>query len=160
MPIIEAQHMIDTVRPPRVQITYDVETGGAIQEVELPFVMGIMADLAGNTPNKVLLKDRKFVEIDRDNFNQIMRAIAPTLTEIQVKRVIPYGNGTAPGDNDQLSAPLNFDQLDDFGPANVVKQVPELDALLRERQLLRDLLAKIQGNEDLYEALVDYVNAH
>ena len=89
MPTIEStQHKLDRVRPPRVQITYDVEIGGAIEQVELPFVMGILADLSGNLteqqrqdqglPVQPPLKDRKFVEIDRDSFNQIMRQIAPT----------------------------------------------------------------------------------
>lgn len=161
MAIIESQHMLDKVRPPRVQITYDVETGGAIQEVELPFVMGILADLSGNTSNPRPLKERSFVEIDRDNFNHIMRAVGPTLSGVQVVRTIPHSDGTPPTSSEQLSVPtLTFDQLDDFSPANVVQQVPDLKALYVERQLLRDLLAKIQGNENLYEALITYVQSH
>ena len=73
------QHKLDRVRPPRVQITYDVEIGGAIQMKELPFVVGILADLAGQQDALPRLKDRKFVQIDRDNFNQVLGNIAPKL---------------------------------------------------------------------------------
>src|SRR5580698_8131383 len=74
------QHKLDRVRPPRVQITYDVEIGGAIQKKELPLVVGILADLAGATQQPLSIKDRKFVEIDRDNFNEVMQSLAPSLS--------------------------------------------------------------------------------
>jgi type VI secretion system protein ImpB len=152
MPIIEStQHVLDRVRPPRVQITYDVEIGNAIEKVELPFVLGILADLSGSTPNSAPIKERKFVEIDRDNFNQIMRAIAPTLQNLVVEDVLP---GT---DSDRLAVALQFNQMADFQPANLVTQVPALRALFEERKRLRDLQAKLDGNDTLSQALLDDV---
>jgi type VI secretion system protein ImpB len=134
------QHKLDRVRPPRVQITYDVETLGSIVKTELPFVVGIMADLSGNAipdaanpkPNKKgLLKDRKFVEIDRDNFNTIMEKLEPTLQ---------IGGAT-----------LTFKKLEDFNPINVLRSVPELSAKFDSRTRLSNLVAKLDGNPKLQE---------
>lgn len=119
-------------RPPRVQITYDLETGGAIQKKELPLVVGILADLAGDTKDEeplAALKKRKFVEIDRDNFNDVLKSIGPTLT---IK-------GKA----------LKFQKIDDFRPESIVNQVDELRQMLETRQALNDLLAKLDGNDSL-----------
>ncbi|HEY0601542.1 MAG TPA: type VI secretion system contractile sheath small subunit [Herpetosiphonaceae bacterium] len=152
MPVIEStQHVLDRVRPPRVQITYDVEIGNAIEKVELPFVLGILADLSGSTENPLPLKDRKFVEIDRDNFNQILRAIGPTLENLVVEEVLPHTDG------ERLSVSLRFTQMADFQPANLVTQVPALKALLEERKRLRDLQAKLDGNDTLSQALLEDV---
>lgn len=143
------QHKLDRIRPPRVHITYDVEIGGAIQKKELPFVVGIMGDLAGQ-PLEPLpkLKERKFVEIDRDNFNDVLASIAPRLA-FRVEN-------TLANDDSQLSVELSFGHMDDFHPVNVLKQVPALQKLFEARQRLSDLLTKLDGNDAL-DALLQEV---
>jgi type VI secretion system protein ImpB len=166
MPTIEStQHKLDRIRPPRVQITYDVEIGDAIEQVELPFVMGIMADLSGNnSPNAAEpLKDREFVEISRDNFNKIMRSIRPglkfkvpnTLPAVERTRLAGVTPALQNANDDEISIDnLTFANLDDFNPANVIQQVPALKALYDERQRLRDLQSKLDGNDELKKQLV------
>jgi type VI secretion system protein ImpB len=136
------QHKLDRVRPPRVQITYDVEVGGAIQKKELPFVVGVLADVSGK-PAEALppLKLRKFVEIDRDNFNDVLAASRPRLT-MQVPNKLSSKGGS-------LALELSFGHMDDFGPLNVIQQVAPLKKLYDVRQRLNDLLAKLDGNQDL-----------
>jgi type VI secretion system protein ImpB len=136
------QHKLDRIRPPRVQITYDVEIGGAIQKKELPLVMGILADLSGK-PEEALpkLKDRKFVEIDRDNFNDILKSITPRVT-MQVDNKLSKDGG-------KTNIELKFRHMDDFSPLNIVKQVEALRKLFESRQKLNDLLAKLDGNDTL-----------
>jgi type VI secretion system ImpB/VipA family protein len=141
------QHKLDRVRRPRVQITYDVETLGSIVKTELPFVVGIMADLSGNsiggaTPksNQPLLKDRKYVEIDRDNFDTIMEKIGPT---VKLK---------ATGDE------LTFINLEDFNPINVLRNVPSLNAKFDSRTRLSNLVAKLDGNIALQKEFVETYN--
>lgn len=144
------QHKLGRVRPPRVQITYDVETLGAIEMKELPFVVGILADLSGKPEEPLpLLKERKFVEIDRDNFNDIMTSIEPRLA----MRV----NNTIAGDDSQLNVELKFNHMDDFEPVAIVKQVPALRKLYEARQKLNDLLTKLDGNDDLDRLLSEVV---
>lgn len=136
------QHKLDRVRPPRVQITYDVETGGAIQKKDLPLVVGILADLSGKPENPLpRLKDRKFVEIDRDNFNNVMASIAPRVVVSAENKLVKEG--------DRLNVALTFRNIDDFNPLNVVKQVEALRKLYEARQHLSDLLAKLDGNDYL-----------
>ena len=136
------QHRLDRIRPPRVQITYDVEIGDAIEKRELPFVMGIMADLSGQ-PSEPLppVKDRKFVVIDRDNFNDVMNAIEPRLA-IRVPNRL-QANG------DPLNVELKFHNIDDFNPVALIGQVPALAKLYEGRKRLRDLLTKLDGNDEL-----------
>ncbi len=136
------QHKLDRIRPPRVQITYDVETGGAIEKKELPLIVGIIADLSGK-PSIPLpkMKDRRFVEIDRDNFDDILKSLAPRLT-IQVANTLQK-------DDSKLNVELNFSSMNDFDPVNVVKQVAPLRRLFEARLKLRDLLTKLDGNDDL-----------
>jgi len=136
------QHKLDRIRPPRVQITYDVEIGGAIQKKELPLVMGILADLSGK-PEEALpkLKDRKFVEIDRDNFNDILQSITPRMTA-QVDNKLSKDGG-------KMNVELKFRHMEDFSPLNIVKQVEALRKLFESRQKLNDLLAKLDGNDTL-----------
>jgi type VI secretion system protein ImpB len=136
------QHRLDRVRPPRVQITYDVETGGAIERRELPFVIGIMADLSGK-PSEPLppVKDRKFVQIDRDNFNDVMAAIGPRLA-IRVPNRLQK-------DGDPLNVELRFRNIEDFDPVSLIRQVPALRKLYEGRTRLRDLLTKLDGNDEL-----------
>lgn len=139
------QHKLDRVRPPRVQITYDVEVGGAIQVKELPFVAGVLADLYGQQEPQQPLKDRKFTQIDRDNFNDVLGKINPKL-KLKVKNRL-----TSDGGN--LSVELDFKHLDDFHPTQIVKKVDALSKLLDTRQRLIDLLAKLDGNDVLTERL-------
>jgi type VI secretion system protein ImpB len=144
------QHKLDRIRPPRVQITYDVEIGGAIEKKELPFVVGIMADLSGK-PDEPLprLKDRKFVEIDRDNFNDVLEAIAPRLA-LRVDNKLS-------NDGSKLNVELRFHHMDDFNPVNVLKQVEPLRKLYDARQRLTDLLAKLDGNDALDARLQEII---
>jgi len=143
------QKWVGRNRPPRVQITYDVEIGDAMEKRELPLVVGVMADLMGkpaSAPPK--MKDRRFVEIDRDNFDEIMTKIAPRLD-----MSVP---DTMKGDGN-LKIELNFKQFADFHPEAVVQQVPRLQKLLEARLELRDLLAKLDGNDDLGGLLASVV---
>ena len=141
------QHKLGRVRPPRVQITYDVEIGDAIEMRELPFIMGVMADLSGDRdPDLEMkpLKERKFVEIDRDNFNDIMADIAPRIA-IRVPNRL---SGAATPD-DQLNVLLNCRNMEDFNPIQVIKQVEPMRKLFEARTRLNDLLAKLDGNDKL-----------
>ena len=144
------QHKLDRVRAPRVQITYDLEVGGAIQLKELPFVVGVLADLSGK-PSEPLprLKDRKFVNIDRDNFNQVLAGMKPRLAYKVDNRLTD--------DDTKLGVELNFKSLDDFEPENVVNQVEPLRKLLEARRRLSDLVHKLDGNDKLDEALQSVV---
>ena len=146
------QHKLDRIRPPRVQITYDVELGGAIQMKELPFVGGIMADLSGK-PEEPLpkVKDRKFVEIDRDNFNDIMASINP--------RLVYQVENTLTDEGSKMNVELKFSHMDDFDPVAVLKQVKPLRKLYEARQRLSDLLTKLDGNDDLDLLLQDVVQS-
>ena len=143
------QHKLDRVRPPRVQITYDVEIGDAIETRELPFVMGIMADLSGDRDSEKAvktIKDRKFVEIDRDNFNSVMVDADPRIAA-QVPNKLDGTNTT------QLNVVIHFNEIDDFGPLNIIKQVEPMRVLFEARTRLKDLLAKLDGNDDLESML-------
>jgi len=144
------QHKLDRVRPPRVQITYDVETGDAIEMKELPFVLGVLADLSGK-PEEALprLRDRKFVEIDRDNFDAVMRGTKPRLSY----RV----DNKLTDDNTQLGVELKFGSIEDFEPDQVARQVDPLRKLLETRQQLQALLAKMDGNDKLTEKLQEII---
>jgi type VI secretion system protein ImpB len=138
------QHWLDRNRPPRVQITYDVETGGASEKKELPMVMGIMADLSGNHPStkRPKMKERKFVEIDRDNLNAVMKQISPRVElKIEGKEAVD----------------LTLESMEDFSPATLVRKVPALDQLFQRRSALNDLLAKLDGNDDLEERLKEVI---
>lgn len=142
------QKKLTRIRPPRVQITYDVETGGAIEKKELPLIVGILADLAGKQDGPMLpIKARKFVEIDRDNFNDVLASIAPRLA-FQVDNKLK-------DDNTKLNVELRFKKLDDFRPEQLVLQIEPLRNLFEARQRLNDLLAKLDGNDDLDVLLQD-----
>ncbi len=134
------------VRKPRVHITYEVETEGAVVEKELPFVMGVMGDFSGD-PTEPLkpFKDRKFIQIDRDNFSDVMSRMTPGLN----MRV----ENTLVGDGSEMAVQLKFGSMDDFEPANVAKQVEPLRKLLETRDKLRDLLTKVDRSEDLESVL-------
>ena len=144
------QHVLDRVRPPRVQITYDVEIGNAILMKELPYVIGIMADLSG-MPEENLppIKLRKFVELDRDNFPEYMRSVNARLA-LQVKSVLNDGS-------ENLNAELFFKSMSDFGPVSIAKQVPKLNKIYSSRVKLSDLVAKLEGNDVLQQQIMDIV---
>lgn len=143
------QHKLDRVRRPRVQITYDVETNGAMVKTELPFVVGVLADLSGQ-PKEALkpMKERKFAVIDRDNFNDILAKSAPRLAMKVPNRL------TGDGDS-KLAVELNFKSYEDFEPARVAEQVAPLRELLSMRQRLTELLSKMEGNDKLESLLAD-----
>ena len=145
------QHKLDRTRPPRVHITYDVEVGDATQKKELPFIVGVLADLSGQ-PAQALprVKDRKFVEIDRDNFNDVLASIGP-------RAVFRVENKLA-NDGSKISVELKFAHMDDFNPTNVVKQIEPLRKLLEARTRLTDLLGKLDGNDKLDELLQEVVS--
>jgi type VI secretion system protein ImpB len=152
MPTKESlQHKLDRVRPPRVQITYDVEIGGAIELKELPFVVGVLGDFAGN-PEEPLpgLKNRKFVEIDRDNFNQVMAGMRPRISYAVENKL--QNDGT------RLGLDLRFNSIEDFDPDNVVQQVEPLRKLVEARRRLSDLRSKMDGNEKLENLLTDILS--
>jgi type VI secretion system protein ImpB len=143
-----AQHTLDRVRRPRVQITYDVQVGDAMKTVELPFVVGVMADLSGQ-PKEALkpLKERKFVAIDRDNFNDVLAKAAPRLAMKVQNRLSE--------EDSKLAVELNFKHIDDFEPAKVAQQIEPLNKLLEMRTQLTQLLSKMEGNDKLEALLAD-----
>lgn len=146
------QHKLDRVRSPRVQITYDVEIGDSIQMKEIPFVVGILADLSGK-PDAPLpkLKDRKFTEIDRDNFNTVLEATKPRLAYKVDNKLT--------GEDTKLGVELRFKSLDDFHPEKVVQQVEPLRKLVEARKKLSDLLSKLDGNDKLDELLQEVISS-
>lgn len=142
------QHKLDRVRRPRVQITYDVETGGAMEKVELPFVVGVMADLSGQPKESLrAMKDRKFAAIDRDNFNDVLAKSAPRLAMKVQNRLTD--------EDTKLAVELNFKSLEDFEPARVAEQVAPLKELMEMRKRLSELMSKMEGNDKLDQLLAD-----
>jgi len=139
------------VRKPRVHITYDVETNGAVEEKELPFVMGVMGDYSGdNTETKKPLKDRKFSQIDRDNFNDVMANISPKLS-MKVENTLEK-------DGDEFSVDLDFNSMEDFEPHKIVNKVEPLKKLMETRNKLRDLLTKADRSEELENILEEILS--
>jgi type VI secretion system protein ImpB len=136
----------ERVRPPRVHIEYEVEIGGAMVMKELPFVLGVLSDLSGS-PKEALprLGDRKFVSIDRDNFDDVLKSMKPRLA-FRVDNKLQE-------DGSELAVELNFSKLADFSPENVVKQVQPLNDLLEVRNKLKDLLSRTEGNDRLEQLL-------
>lgn len=139
------------VRPPRVRITYDVHTNGAIEKRELPFVVGIFADLSGDrdplatTPVPPEYKERKIVEIDRDNFNEVLKQSVPRVNLAAVNDVLTVPAAGAPAP--RLSGALVFTSMDDFEPIRIVHNVPMLDAIYQRRKMLRDAQARAEVND-------------
>lgn len=146
------QHWLDRVRSPRVHITYDVEVGSAIEKKELPFVIGVLADLSG-MPEKPLpdLKFRKFVEVDRDNFTDIMKTISPRL-------VIRINNHLSE-DIPETSLELTFNCMEDFEPSNLAKNVHSLSELYKKRTNLKNLMTKLDNN-DMLEKILTQIMAN
>jgi type VI secretion system protein ImpB len=152
MPREGTQKKLERVRPPRVNISYDVETGGAIETKQLPFVMGVLADLSGQ-PAEALprLKERKFVEVTPDNFDTVLKSMRPRVA-------FAVENKLAPDSNSKIGVDLTFESLDDFAPERVAQQVKPLRELLELRTKLADLRGSLQGNEKLDEILQNTLN--
>ncbi len=145
------QKKLERVRPPRVSITYEVETGGAIEMKELPFVMGVLADLSGNPAQPLpKLKDRKFVEVNPDNFDTVLKSAQPRVQFTSENKLQPDGS--------KIAVDLKFESLDDFSPDKVAEQVKPLRELLELRSKLADLRGKLQGNDKLEEILQQTLN--
>ncbi|MBB5060373.1 type VI secretion system protein ImpB [Granulicella aggregans] len=142
------QRILSRVRPPRVQITYDVEVGEAIEQKELPFVMGVLADLTGQASEPLApLKERKFTEITPDNFDAVLANLKPRLA-FSTENVL-----SDDPQRGQLAVELNFESLEDFSPARLATQIEPLRQLLELRTRLADLQGSLQGNDKLDEAL-------
>jgi type VI secretion system protein ImpB len=152
MPKIEStQHKLSRVRAPRVHITYDVEVGNAIEHKELPFVVGVLGDFSGK-PDEALpkVRERKFIEIDRDNFDKVLAGMKPRLA-FSVKNKLTPGGGN-------MNVELRFNSLEDFEPDKVVQKVEPMKELVETRQRLSDLLSKMDGNDKLEGLLSDIIN--
>ncbi|SHH10174.1 type VI secretion system contractile sheath small subunit [Massilia sp. CF038] len=135
------QKWLERNRPPRVQISYDVETAGAIEKKELPLVVGIFADLSGMPETVVPIHERRFVEIDRDNFDQVLAKIGPRLDVARLRM--------RPVEGVELGGTISFNKIDDFEPEHIVRSIAGLSELFDTRNELRDLMAKLDGNAKL-----------
>lgn len=140
------QKKLQRVRPPRVQLTYDVEIGDAIEQKEIPFVVGVLGDFSGQSESALpKLKERKFVNVDVDNFDDVMKAIEPR-TVYRVKNTLSDQAG-------EFAVDLKFKSIEDFRPESVVQQVEPLRKLVEARMKLSDLRNKIAGNDKLEDVL-------
>jgi type VI secretion system protein ImpB len=144
------QKKLGQIRPPRVQITYDVEIGDAVAQKALPFVVGVIADLAPNgSQSKERMSDRAFIEVDSESLDKVMSSLKPML---QIN--VPQRLGA---DQESLKVEINFNSMDAFNPAQVAKSIPAVAKLLDARAKLNDLLAKLEGNEKLNDLLAEVV---
>jgi|SRR5450830_323012 len=144
------QKRLNKIRPPRVQMTYDVEVGDAMESKELPFVLGVVGDFGGDAEKEhKRLKDRKFVNIDNDNFDEVLAGVEPVARFQAPNRLS--------GDGD-LAVELRFRSMDDFRPEAIVRQVPSLSRLLEARGKLADLRNKLAGNDRLEDILTDVLS--
>jgi type VI secretion system protein ImpB len=146
------QKRLQKVRAPRVQLTYDVEKGDAIEKKELPFVVGVMGDFAGKSElEQPKLKDRKFVNVDMDNFDDVMKGLEP--------RAVYRVPNTLSGAGGEFAVDMKFKSIDDFRPEAVVQNVEPLKKLLEARTKLADLRNKLAGNEKLEDILNDVLSS-
>lgn len=142
------QKKLQKVRPPRVQMTYDVDVGDAVEQKELPFVVGVLGEFSGQTAqSQVRLKDKKFVAIDNDNFDDVLKGLAPSANFQVPNKLI--------GDGGQLVVDLSFKAMSDFSPEAIVQQVEPLRKLLEARTKLADLRNKLAGSDKLEDILND-----
>lgn len=145
------QHTLDRVRSPRVHITYDVEIGDAIEMKEIPFVVGVLSDLSGKPEDPLPRpKDRKFIEIDRDNFNNVLAGMKPRAAFRVENRLTD--------DDSQLAVELKFQSMEDFSPEAVAGQIEPLRKLVETRERLSELLSRLDGNDRLDELLQDVIS--
>jgi len=143
---------LNRVRKPMVHITYDVQVGDATEKRDIPFIMGVLGDFSGNKPGQALkpLADRKFVEIDRDNIDAVMKRMTPGLS-MEVDNELEAGKS----EKSSIKVNLKFESMEDFSPARVAQQVPALKNLLEIRNKLQDLLPTLDLSEDLETTLED-----
>jgi len=145
-----SQKFIARNRAPRVQIEYDVEVYGAEKKVQLPFVMGVMSDLSGKPAEPLeAVADRKFLEIDVDNFDDRLKAMKPRVA-FQVPNTLT-GEGN-------MSVDLSFESMDDFSPAAIAKKVDSIDKLLQARTQLSNLLTYMDGKSGAEELITKALN--
>ncbi|MES2075502.1 MAG: type VI secretion system contractile sheath small subunit [Pseudomonadota bacterium] len=145
------QKRLTKVRPPRVQMTYDVEIGDAMENKELPFVVGVVGDFGANPEvEQKRLKERKFVNIDSDNFDEVLGGVAPVARFLVPNELSEEGG--------EFAVELHFRAMDDFRPESVVRQVAPLSKLLEARTKLADLRNKLAGNDKLEDILTDVLN--
>jgi type VI secretion system protein ImpB len=148
MPSESVHRKLERVRPPRVNISYEVETGGAIELKELPFVMGVLGDFTGQPAEPLAkLKDRKFVDVNPDNFDDVLASMKPHLAFTVENKL------SEDAEAGKLSVDLHFESLDDFSPEQVARQVKPLRDMLELRTKLADLRGSLQGNDKLEEIL-------
>jgi type VI secretion system protein ImpB len=146
------QKRLQKVRPPRVQMSYDVEIGDAIESKELPFVMGVVGDFGGNSEvEQKRLKERKFVGIDRDSFDEVMKGVEPRASYSVANEL--------DGQAGKFAVDLKFRSMEDFRPEAVVQQVEPLRKLLEARTKLADLRNKLAGNDKLEDILNDVLSS-
>nr|MBL8411518.1 type VI secretion system contractile sheath small subunit [Dechloromonas sp.] len=146
------QKRLQKIRPPRVQLTYDVEIGDAIEAKELPFVVGVLGDFAAQSKEpQGKVRDRKFVNIDMDNFDDVMEGMAPRTAYRVKNRLSPEGG--------EIGVDIEFRKFEDFRPESVVQQVEPLRKLQEARAKLADLRNKLAGNEKLEDLLNDVLNS-
>lgn len=151
MPKESLQKKIGRVRPPRVHITYDVETGGAIEKKELPFVAGVLADLSGDAATPLpAVKDRKFVDVDRDNFDQVLSKMAP--------RLVLKVDNKLKDDDTKIAIELKFSSIEDFEPQRLAEQVEPLRKLMELRRKLANFRSSIGGNDKVEKTLQEILN--
>ena len=148
---LSIQHILTKVRPPRVKITYDVHVGNATEKKELPFVVGVIGDLCGD-PTQPLkrLRERNFIEINRDNFNQVMTRMTPGLN-------LRVAN-TLEGDGSEMAVQLKFNSMRDFEPTRVVEQVKPLKELMEARRKLTELKTKVDLEVNLEDRLQELLS--
>jgi type VI secretion system protein ImpB len=148
------QTKLSRVRPPRVQITYDVQVGDAIELKEIPFVLGVLGDFSGNPAEELpKMKDRKFVEVTPDNFDDVLASMKPHLAYSVANKLAD--DPDAP----KLKVDLSFKKLDDFEPEQVARQIKPLRELLDLRTRLADLRGSLQTNQTLDELLQEVINS-
>jgi type VI secretion system protein ImpB len=142
--VSNTQHKLDKARPPRVQITYDVEIGGAENKKELPLVLGVIGNFA---EDENALRDRRFLHINKDNFNDIMEGMSPSIS-LLVESALPEKEG-------KLPVSLSFNTMDDFSPENIAMQVEPLRKLIELREQLSDLRNRTASNDRLKDELAE-----
>lgn len=142
------QHKLDRTRKPRVQITYDVEKGDASEAKELPFVVGVMSDLSGSNDQEEALKERKFVEVDRDTFNEFLKKQKPRFTAN-----VP--NTTTDDADAQLHVDIEFESMKDFEPEGIAEKVPLLKELLETRQRLKSLQSRVSSSDEVKQLVTE-----
>lgn len=150
--------VIERNRAPRVQIAYDVEHYGSPTTIELPFVMGVMADLAGASETAEASKtvaDRKFVDVDAGRFPKFMEALSPRV-KARVKNTLPQAEGQER--DEEVALDLTFKSVGDFAPDRIAEQIPQLAELLRMRRQLEELLGFMDGRVDAEKRIAQLLN--